>query len=149
MWFRNVQRNSVAWKTVTFNERTNTVSLSHCEAAWMWSSHLQGSFRFISSFWREASLHLLYLSSLFIYFIHLNPNVVTEDCECISFQMVLLVSVWILPLPFVLLRTLCLMKLFGWVRQKVLPLRSSPEESQVLKEIELEKFQETASLAVV
>lgn len=41
------------------------------------------------------------------------------------------------------------MKLFGWVRQKVLPLRSSPEESQVLKEIGLERFQETASLALV
>lgn len=69
--------------------------------------------------------------------------------ECISFQMVLLVSVGNLPLPFVLLRALCLMKLFGWVRQKVLPLRSSPEESQVLKKIGLESFQETVSLALV
>jgi len=40
------------------------------------------------------------------------------------------------------------MKLFEWVRQKVLPICLSPEESQVLKEMGLEGFQELPSLAL-
>lgn len=67
---------------------------------------------------------------------------------CILSQVVLSVSVQILLLPSVLLRALCLIKLFGWVRQKVLSPGFSPEESQVSKETGLESFQESAIIAL-
>lgn len=78
MWSTDVKRKSVAWKTVTFNERTNTPRLWVLEAAWMWSSHLQGQFRFRNSFWREDRLQLFYFFKGI--FINLRPRAVTEDC---------------------------------------------------------------------